>query len=409
MERSDVIVIGAGPSGSFAALTAAKAGLTVRVCEEHDAIGVPSHCSGHVGIESFRKLGLELPKEIVENEIRGAVFYPPDGREFTVRRREPVTWVMRRARFDQWLADSATKMGAQYLLGTRVRDLIIEDGQVRGVKIDGGRRLGSKLVIDAEGCSTSVSRRSPMDATEFRVFNSAQVEVDRVRDVDVDRVEVYISQEYAPGFFAWIIPRRDGSAKVGLATRTGNPRRYLERFMGGHGVASKKLSKSKVISSSFHPIPFGGGASRTYDSGFLLVGDAASQVKSTTGGGIVLGMICGKIAAEVAAQAIGLGNFSKKFLSRYQSGWRRALGFDLRMMREVRRLLMGMDDHQVNRIFDLARRTGLDEVINEKGDIDFQGRMLTDMARSPRALVTIGYLALLTLRQAPSQLKSSWD
>jgi digeranylgeranylglycerophospholipid reductase len=215
--------------------------------------------------------------------------------------------------------------------------------------------------------------------------------VDRVDGIDEDMVEVYLGRKYAPGLFAWIIPKRDSSAKVGLATWAGNPREYLHRFMKNHPVASKKLRKSNVTSLSVHPIPLGGPIPKTYFNGLLVVGDAASEVKPTTGGGVIVGLSCSKIAGEVAYEAIKNKDFSETFLSRYQSGWKESIGFDLAVMRQIRKLLNSLSDDKVDRIIGLCRKLGVDSVLEEVGDLDFQGRSLIPMIKHPTTLIVMLY------------------
>ena len=140
----DVVVVGAGPSGSFSALTAAKMGAKVIVCEEHKEVGLPSHCAGHISIRGLKHLGLRLPNKIIENEINGAVFYSPSGREFKVKLSYPVTYVVNRTMFDKHLAQLAEKAGAEILHGTRVESLLVENGFVHGVALKNGEKLNSK-------------------------------------------------------------------------------------------------------------------------------------------------------------------------------------------------------------------------------------------------------------------------
>ena len=134
-----------------------------------------------------------------------------------------------------------------------------------------------------------------------------------VQDVERDAVEVYFGKAYAPGFYGWLIPRPDGSAKVGLATNHGDPREYLKRLMTKHPVASKQLGKAKITQVGYHAITLGGPINRSYADGFLAVGDCASQVKPTTGGGVIFGLTCAKVAAEVASQALKQGDVSSNF------------------------------------------------------------------------------------------------
>jgi len=393
--KADIIVVGGGPCGSFSALAAARLGAEVLVCEEHKDIGVPKHCAGHLSIAGLERLGLRLPREVIENEIKGAIFHSPSGKEFVIRRHSPVTYVVNKELFDKHLSDLAMKSEVQYFLGSRVKSFLFNSGFVVGVAVKKGRdekRLSSKVVIDAEGCSSTLLKKTGLQTRQgSMIVKAIQAEVDRVDEINGDMVEAYLGRKYAPGFFAWIIPKRDASAKVGLATWIGDPREYLHRFMKNHPVASKKLRKSSITSLSLHPIPLGGPISKTYSNGLLVVGDAASQVKPTTGGGVVVGLSCSKIAGDVAYEAVKNNIFSETFLSRYQSRWKELMGFDLAVMRQIRKLLNSLSDDRIDKIIDLCAKLGVDSVLEEVGDLDFQGRSLIPMIKHPTTLVVMLY------------------
>jgi len=406
-KKVDVIVVGGSVCGSFSAMTAAKLGAEVMVCEEHKEIGVPEHCAGHVSVSGLKRLELSLPKKIVENKIKGAVFYSPSGKEFTVRCASPVTCVVNRQLLDKHLAGLAEKAGARYLLESRTESFLVDSNFVKGVTI---RRKGvketlvSSLVIDAEGCSSVLLKKAELQTLDrSMVVHAIEAEVDRVKDVEVDMVEVYLGRRYAPDFFVWIIPKRDGSAKVGLAAKTGDPREYLHQFIHNHPVASKKLRNSKITNSSLHPIPLGGAIPQTYGNGFLVVGDAASQVKPTTGGGIIFGSLCSKIAGEVAYEALRSNDFSKDFLSRYQSRWRELIGFDLAAMCRIRKLLNRLPDDKVDKFIGLCSKLGVNKILEEVGDLDFQGKSLVRVVQHPSALIAALYFFFSSLISPNSQ------
>jgi digeranylgeranylglycerophospholipid reductase len=396
-EKPDIVVVGGGPCGSHSAYTAAKLGAEVLVCEEHGEIGVPKHCAGHLNISSLRRLGLHVPRGAVENEIRGAVFYSPSGKQFVLRCRNPVTYVVNRELFDKHLADLAIKTGVQYRFKSRVKSLLFDSGSVNGValkKEEGGSRetVETNVVIDAEGCSSKLLKKTSLHGLKGSMMvKGIQAEVDCVEGIEEDMVEVYLGNKVAPGFFAWIIPRKEGTAKVGLATETGDPRKYLWRFMEKHPVASEKLKKSQVTGLSFHPIPLAGPIPKTYSDGFLVVGDAASQVKPTTGGGVIFGLTCARLAGEVAYEAVKMQDFSEAFLSRYQSRWKRLVGFDLATMLRMRRMLNSLSDSRIDGMIDLCTKLGVDSVLEKVGDLDSQGRSLIPMIKYPSTVVVISY------------------
>jgi len=217
--------------------------------------------------------------------------------------------------------------------------------------------------------------------------------------VDSDFVEVYYGQTYAPGFFGWIIPRRDGSAKVGLAAgaRT-NVHACFERFLRKHPIVAPKLKKAKFLSKPrYHPIPVSGAKSRTYADRFLSVGDVAAQVKPTTGGGIVFGLICGKIAGETAATAVRDENFSSSQMKKYEETWRGMIGFDLGAMASLRRLLYRIPDRYLNKLFEVSNELRIEDVLSKTSDIDFQGRTLLGLARDPRLFLALLSMSVLSI------------
>ena len=126
--------MGSGPCGSYSAFSAAQAGANdVVVYEEHKAIGIPFHCTGHLSISGLKRLGLlPLPKEIVENTFKSAVFCSPYGKEFSVKLSSPVTCAVDRILFDRHIAELAIKAGVEYHLGTRVESLVLDGGFVKG-------------------------------------------------------------------------------------------------------------------------------------------------------------------------------------------------------------------------------------------------------------------------------------
>ena len=151
-DAADVIVAGGGPVGSFTALKLAKLGAEVTVFEEHQKIGKPSHCAGHLSIRSLRNLGLyPLPNNIVENTYSQANFYAPSGFKFSVTLAKPVTCSVNREAFDKLIADKAEKAGAHYHLNSRVQTLLSEGGTVKGVEVqqrDKTESFAAKIVVD---------------------------------------------------------------------------------------------------------------------------------------------------------------------------------------------------------------------------------------------------------------------
>lgn len=397
MEKfQDVVIIGGGPSGSFTALCAAKKGANVTVFEEHGEIGIPSHCAGHLSLNGLSRLGLiPLPGKIIENIFYGAKFYSPNSLEFSVRFNSPMTCAVNRILFDKYLANLAEHSGAQYCLNSQVQSLYIEKTQVKGVTVrQNGKTLkaSAKVVVDAEGISARLLKHLglALPASSGIVYGF-QAEVENVKNIDQEFVEIFLGKAYAPGLYAWIIPKRDGRAKVGLAAKRANPKELMRNLMKKHPIASSKLSNAKILKESLHPIGLGGPTSKIYSDGFLVVGDAACHVKPTTGGGVILGLNCAKIAAEIVSVALEKNDFSSKFLCTYQRRCNELLGFDIRVMLNIRKMLDKLSDKKLNALIDFYRRIRIDKAVGDVEEIDFQGRAILKAAKNPRIIAALAY------------------
>jgi digeranylgeranylglycerophospholipid reductase len=404
--QPNAIVVGGGPVGSYAAMHLAKSGVPVTVYEEHPQIGVPSHCAGHISIKSLRNIGLyPLPVGVKENVFCAANFYSPQGTKFSLHLSCPVTVALNRAKFDQHLASQAQAAGAKYIMGSRVNSLLIADGSLKGVKVESNNSqvtVPAKIVVDAEGISSRLLRQTGLETLKpSGLVYAVETEMENVQDVEQDAVEVYFGKDYAPGFYGWLIPRLDGSAKVGLAVNHGDPRAYLKRLMTKHPVASKQLAKAKIVNAGYHAITLGGQIPRTYTDGFLAVGDCASQVKPTTGGGVIFGLTCAKTAAEVATQALQQGDVSSKALRSYQKRCNSQLNFDLLVMQKLRRFLNSLSDEKLDEMLHIVGRLGVDRALADVDEIDFQGKMLLTAVRKPQMAAALAYLGLLYLAANP--------
>jgi flavin-dependent dehydrogenase len=129
----------------------------------------------------------------------------------------------------------------------------------------------------------------------------------------------------------------------------------------------------------------------------LAAGDCASQVKPTTGGGVIFGLTAAKEAAEVASKALAQGDVSARSLQEYQKRCNELFNFDIRVMRRLRGFLDALSDERLDEMLRVCSRFGIDSALREVTEIDFQGKMLLNVAAKPSMLAALGYFALLYL------------
>lgn len=396
MERYDVAVIGAGPAGSMAARKAAEGGAKVAVFEEHPRAGWPVQCAGLLGVRAVEESQLP-PGSFLIRPLRGAKVVSPGGFSLNFKARETKAWVVDRRIFDRALLAEAARSGAEVMMASAVTGLVRGGGRIV-LKVGRGsdqREIEAKVVISAEGAGARIARRAGIGPPRV-LLSSAQVELPIEVD-DPEMVEVFLGREVAPGFFGWAIPASEGVARLGLCSQEMGCH-YLRRLLKSPQIRTRIRGGPLHIAVGALPL---GPPPSTVADGFIAVGDAAGQVKPTSGGGIYPGLVSAKIAGKVAAAAASEGDTTAARLSEYERRWRAALGREIRLGMIVHRMRAGMADCEMD---DLVRHLGgredLLKIIEEEGDIDRPSQVMKKVApRMGRSgLRMMGTILRVTLR-----------
>lgn len=328
-QRYDVVVIGAGPAGSTAARRAAELGLSVLLLEKRQEIGSPVRCAEGVSHKLLIPF-IEPDEHWVSAPVDKAQFTTIVGDKVETKRVEGGRgYILERRVFDRVLAEKAVEAGAQLAVKTAAKGLLIEDGIVRGVIVEGSGHgeIEAALVIGADGVESRVGLWAGLDTTlpPKDAMACAQFLLSGI-DIDPTCLYYYISQELAPGGYAWVFPKGEGKANVGLGVQADMAVRpaldYLVRFIEGQ----PHLARGSPVTLVVGGVPVALPPKRLVTHGCLLVGDAARQVDPLTGGGITNAMMAGQYAAEVAARAIEGGDTSASRLAEYEARWASTLG-----------------------------------------------------------------------------------
>lgn len=373
----DIIVVGAGPAGASAARSAVENDADVLMIDKRRELGVPVQCGEALAEDVLKELNIDPDPRWAINEIDSAKLVSPSGRSVVIEQRSvgKVGYILDRKVFDKHLAIRAVRSGADVQVGTFVNGLIKEDGRIQGATYnsqEGEGEVRGDLIIAADGVMSRVARWTgfdtglgPEDIESGVQFKMANVDIE-----SKSRMEFYFGSEVAPGGYAWIFPRGEDIANVGigvLPARADKPSiEYLKDF-----VASKpELEDGRIVEINAGGVPVSRPIEKTVGDDILVVGDAARQVNSLTGGGIDWSMRAGNIAGEVAARAVSEGDTSEDNLEEYEERWRDRAGEKLERYYRGKETLLDFSDEE------------LDDAAEALQDVDFEEISLTDMLKT---------------------------
>jgi digeranylgeranylglycerophospholipid reductase len=314
----------------------------VLLLEKRQEIGSPVRCAE--GVEAKRLAAFIEPDrrwiaaEVSRSEI--TTFTKGEGK--TLRAEGGLGYILERRIFDRRLAELAGQAGAEIRVKTPVTGLLKENGQVCGVKIkasDGAEaEIAARVVIAADGVESQVGRWAglPLQLPLEDTMVCAQYLLTGV-EIDPACNLFLLGPDQAPGGYAWVFPKGESKANVGLGVQANLWGRaadqaapegqaavlgYLTRFI----EARRYLAQGAPVTLVAGNVPVGPASARRVVGGLMAVGDAARQVDPLTGGGIINAMTAGKLAAMTAVEALTAGDFSAAFLGRYEAAWQEAGG-----------------------------------------------------------------------------------
>jgi len=329
MER-EIIVVGAGPSGSTTATDLAQKGHDVLLIDRQQfprdktcGDGIPAGA-----IEILFSLGME-------ERIRDAGFYEvtrillSSPRGYVVEadlkpgKTGAESCVVPRMEFDALIQQHAVDSGVEFC-NARVTEPIIEGERVVGVRarINGDvREIRSQVVVAADGVTSVVARALRDDKQE----DDHRAVALRTYITDIEEkpheVEFYLYHEILPGY-AWIFPYGEGKANLGLGMRLDKFREIgisledmVDIFLEMPEIKKRIKRGGEMNETSIWQLNFGSQPIKKAYHGALLVGDAAGLINPLTGGGIHNGLQSALIASDVIHAALKKKDTSLKQLA----------------------------------------------------------------------------------------------
>ncbi|WP_338834789.1 NAD(P)/FAD-dependent oxidoreductase [Neomoorella humiferrea] len=348
MRHYDVAVVGAGPAGCRAARLIAGAGFRVIVLEEHERIGEPLQCSGLISPRTLELSGYEGE---LRHPLHGFNLHSPAGHTLGFQTNKTYAVAVDRVALDRQLAEAARSAGAELITGARVKGL--EDAGDGVIVHAGGRKVKARLVIAADGARSRIARQLGLYPREVVAMAAAEIELGRGSRAREEVVELFLGEDFAPGWFGWLFPTGKGRARIGIGVgrKGSSPRRCLDELLKRY---PEYFREAKILRYTGGCVPIGP-PPRIFAERVMLLGDAAAQVKPISGGGLYLGLHAAGHCARAAVRALERDDCSAASLASYQEAWEAEFGPALKSDLVLRELFLSLNDTKADyltRFFD---------------------------------------------------------
>ena len=355
-----ITVIGAGPAGSYLAYLLAKQGKEVTLIEEHEQIGNPVQCTGIVtaSIDKF----IKLPNKVIANRCNKVVVVSKNKR-IAADTDEIVMW---RNKFDQYVAELAEKEDVKILLNHQFFGFNGSSSiKLKNKKTDEIKEIKTEIVVGADGPSSAVAKAAGFNPViDFYVGMQAKVKL----KTDINAFETYFSNEDFPEFFGWAVPESEDTVRLGLGAKK-NARDYFYKFL------EKRTGKKEILCWESGIFPVYNPKKIIQKDNIYLIGDAATQVKATTGGGIVPSL---KAAATLCDCIMNNKDYNKEF--------KKQSGRELLLHLKIRNVLNKFSDNDYDRLLGLMNQEKVKKIL-KKYDRDTPIPLVANLLlREPRFL-----------------------
>ena len=339
--KTEVIVVGGGPAGIASAITIARAGHEVILIERGSFSGSKNVFGGAIYAQPTREIfpnfEQEAPIERLNIEHKFAILGEKDSTTISYRHKdlENPSYTVIRGKFDRWMADEARKAGVIIAEETVVKELLIKNEQVIGVKTE-LEKYYSDIVILADGVNSLLAKqigfRDKIEPQDVALSVKEVIKLDKEKinerfnltDEEGCVYEIFGGPMEGILGLGFLYTNKE-SISIGLgvgldALSQKNLKPYeLLDSLKQHPTLAPLIKDGELLEYSAHLIPEGGYKKipTLSGAGVMIVGDAAMLVNNMHWEGTNLAMISGKIAGETAVTALSKGDFSEKMLSKY--------------------------------------------------------------------------------------------
>jgi electron transfer flavoprotein-quinone oxidoreductase len=345
------IVVGAGPAGTAAAYTLAKAGVKTALIERGSYPGAKNVMGGILYTEPVSEIipnfweQAPLERPLIQQEF----LVLSDGASTAVKHQNAKfakapynRYSVLRAKFDAWFAKQAEETGVYLINKTVVKELLYNKGQVVGIRTDRPEGdLYAPVIILADGVNSILAQQAGLGSKiEPKNVALAVKEIVALPENKINErfnlekgfgaaIDIYGNIARGMAASGFIYTNKD-SLSVGLGIMLDDlakariaPYELLEE-MKNHPTIREILADGEPREYMAHMIPEGGyqAMPKLYDAGVMVVGDAASMVNALHHEGANLAMTSGKLAAETAIGALEKQDFSRRVLAGYEHALR---------------------------------------------------------------------------------------
>ena len=353
----DIAVIGAGPAGCWYAAQAGGKG--VHILEEHERVGEPVSCTGILTDSAVGVMG-EIPPELIINRIKVFKIVAPSGRSMYVNL-DKVNLILDRGAFDRHLLKLALDAGASLHLGERFLSYR-SVGSRYEVLTTRGRHVVD-MIVGADGPESPVAKAAGLYG-DRKFVRGLQARC-RYPGLEPEVTAIHLNL----GEFSWVVPESGETARVGVI---GPDEAALERDYRQLLGAAEVLEDQSGIIPVYDPHQ----KLRRDGERVFLIGDAATQVKATTYGGIIYGLLAGTFLAQDP----------ELYVERISAKVARDLWISLQM----RDLMNHMTEDQANELIDIFEKERNREII-ARHDRDFPSRFIVQLLMKEAKLWKLGF------------------
>lgn len=339
--KTDVIVVGAGPAGISCAITLAKAGKEVVLIERGLFAGCKNVFGGAIYTQPTKEIFPDFEKEapierrnIAHNFM---ILGEKDSTTISYRNDDDVSYSIIRGKFDRWMAQKAKEAGVILVEQTVVRELIKNGTKVVGVRTE-LEDYYANIVVLADGVNSLLAKqiklRKEIEPKDIALSVKEVIKLDK--DIINQRFNLKTEEGAIGEIFGGpmlgvlglgFMYTNTDSVTIGLGITLDDlveckyrPFEVLEKLKQ-HPTIAPLLEGGTLKEYSAHLIPEGGYKKipKLCDNGVLVVGDAAMLVNNLHWEGTNLAMISGKLAGETALEAFNKNDFSRKTLKKYET------------------------------------------------------------------------------------------